>query len=55
MDFVNVYDDSRRAESYARLGFPGTYYLAYRDIPEITKRYTPPPPPIRIKSWNGFL
>ena len=33
--FSNVYDDERRAESYAALEFPGTYYLAYRDIPDI--------------------
>lgn len=31
----NCYQDDRRAESYARLEFPGTYYLAYRDIPKI--------------------
>jgi ubiquinone/menaquinone biosynthesis C-methylase UbiE len=35
MVFSNVYDDSKRAESYAKLEFPGTYYLAYRDLPEI--------------------
>jgi SAM-dependent methyltransferase len=35
MDFTNVYEDERRAESYAKLEFPGTYYLAYRDLPEI--------------------
>jgi SAM-dependent methyltransferase len=35
MDFFNVYEDARRAESYAKLEFPGTYYLAYRDIPKI--------------------
>jgi SAM-dependent methyltransferase len=34
-DFTNVYDDERRAESYAVLEFPGTYYLAYRDLPAI--------------------
>jgi SAM-dependent methyltransferase len=33
--FSNVYDDARRAESYAKLEFPGTYYLAYRDLPVI--------------------
>jgi len=31
----NSYEDARRAEAYARLEFPGTYYLAYRDIPAI--------------------
>ncbi len=35
MAFDNVYDDARRAEAYARLEFPGTYYLAYRDLPSI--------------------
>lgn len=35
MSFANVYEDRKRAESYARLEFPGTYYLAYRDLPEI--------------------
>jgi SAM-dependent methyltransferase len=30
-----VYDDAKRAEAYATLEFPGTYYLAYRDLPEI--------------------
>jgi SAM-dependent methyltransferase len=30
-----VYDDTRRAEAYATLEFPGTYYLAYRDLPAI--------------------
>ena len=35
MNFSNVYEDARRAEAYAKLEFPGTYYLAYRDLPEI--------------------
>ena len=35
MEFANVYDDAERAEAYAKLEFPGTYYLAYRDLPEI--------------------
>lgn len=39
-EFSNVYEDERRAESYAELGFPGTYYLAYRDLPEIIDRHT---------------
>lgn len=34
-EFHNVYDDKARAEAYARLEFPGTYYLAYRDLPAI--------------------
>lgn len=35
MGFVNCYEDTARADSYAGLEFPGTYYLAYRDLPEI--------------------
>lgn len=31
----NCYEDARLAEAYAKLTFPGTYYLAYRDLPEI--------------------
>lgn len=33
MDFANVYEDNHRAASYDKLEFPGTYYLAFRDIP----------------------
>jgi SAM-dependent methyltransferase len=35
----NVYSDQRRAEAYAKLEFPGTYYLAYRDLPEIIGKH----------------
>lgn len=35
MNHFNVYDDPRRAASYAALEFPGTYYLAYRDLPAL--------------------
>jgi len=34
-NFANVYGDAERAAAYAKLEFPGTYYLAYRDLPEI--------------------
>ncbi len=34
-EFANVYDDQARAEAYATLEFPGTYFLAYRDLPAI--------------------
>lgn len=37
--FSNVYDDEERAGSYAKLGFPGTYYLAYRDLPAIIREH----------------
>jgi SAM-dependent methyltransferase len=35
MSFFNAYEDSRMAEAYSRLDFPGTYYLAYRDLPKL--------------------
>jgi len=35
MEFSNCYEDAKRAEAYAKLEFPATYYLAYRDLPEI--------------------
>lgn len=38
-EFSNVYDDKARAEAYAELEFPGTYYLAYRDLPAIIGEY----------------
>lgn len=37
--FANVYDDERRAVAYATLEFPGTYYLAYRDLPAILREH----------------
>jgi SAM-dependent methyltransferase len=38
-EFSNVYDDERRADAYAKLEFPGTYYLAYRDLPAILREH----------------
>ncbi len=35
MGFRNVYQDAERAAAYARLDFPGSYYLAFRDLPGI--------------------
>jgi SAM-dependent methyltransferase len=32
---ANSYDDALRASAYAKLEFPGTYYLAYRDLPDL--------------------
>jgi ubiquinone/menaquinone biosynthesis C-methylase UbiE len=37
--FFNSYEDAKRAEAYAKLGFPGTYYLAYRDLPDIISEH----------------
>ncbi len=39
MNFSNVYEDPFRADSYSKLEFPNTYYLAYRDIPEILQKH----------------
>ena len=39
--FFNVYDDKARADAYAKLEFPGTYYLAYRDLPAIIGEHVP--------------
>jgi len=35
MTFKNAYEDARFADAYSRLQFPGTYHLAYRDLPAI--------------------
>jgi SAM-dependent methyltransferase len=37
--FHNVYADPTRAEAYSRLEFPGTYFLAFRDLPAIIARH----------------
>ena len=42
MEFANVYEDSERAEAYAELEFPGTYFLAYRDLPQIINEQVSP-------------
>ena len=39
MDFKNSWDNLVRAESYSKLEYPNTYYLAYRDIPDIIFRH----------------
>jgi SAM-dependent methyltransferase len=36
---TNVYDDDTRARAYSEMEFPGTYYLAFRDIPDILVRH----------------
>jgi SAM-dependent methyltransferase len=38
-EFSNVYDDAERARAYAALEFPGTYALAFRDIPTLIRRH----------------
>lgn len=37
--FDNVYEDSARAKAYAQLEFPGTYTLAFRDLPGLFRKY----------------
>ena len=39
MDFVNCYENTTRAESYATLEFRNTYHLAFRDLPEIYRTF----------------
>ncbi len=39
MEFSNVYEDAIRADAYSRLEFPGTYYLAFRDLPSIISKH----------------
>jgi SAM-dependent methyltransferase len=37
--FANAYGDPAYASAYATLEFPNTYYLAYRDLPELLARH----------------
>jgi SAM-dependent methyltransferase len=37
--FSNVYADVDRARAYADLEFSGTYYLAFRDLPALLRKY----------------
>jgi ubiquinone/menaquinone biosynthesis C-methylase UbiE len=38
-EFANVYEDAARAAAYAGLEYPGTYYLAFRDLPTILRHH----------------
>jgi SAM-dependent methyltransferase len=38
-EFSNVYDDRLRAEAYSTLEFPGTYSLAFRDLPPMLRTH----------------
>ena len=40
-EFDNTYHDPERADSYATLEYPGTYWLAFRDLPSIIARHLP--------------
>jgi SAM-dependent methyltransferase len=37
--FSNVYEDEQRARAYAELAFPGTYFLAFRDVPHLVRQH----------------
>ena len=37
--YRNVYEDQARARAYATLQFPGTYSLAFRDLPHLIRQY----------------
>ncbi len=50
-EFSNVYDDQARAQAYAELEFPGTYFLAYRDLPAPLKTYRPLAKRTEPSSW----
>lgn len=39
MTFRNTYEDAAHAEAYARLEFANTYYLAYRDLPQLIREH----------------
>lgn len=40
MDTIpNVYDDPARAAAYATLEYPGTYWLAFRDLPALIAKH----------------
>ena len=36
---ANTYDDEQRARAYADLEYPGTYWLAFRDIPRLLREH----------------
>jgi len=38
-EFENSWGNQTRAESYSRLEFPNSYYLAYRDLPKIISQH----------------
>jgi hypothetical protein len=49
--FENSWANRTRAESYAKLEFPNTYYLAFRDLPGIINRVSE----IHIAPWMIFV
>ena len=51
--FGNVYEDEERARAYATLQFPGTYYLAFRDLPSLIRRYNHGSPALDFGCGTG--
>jgi SAM-dependent methyltransferase len=51
--FGNVYEDEKRARAYATLQFPGTYYLAFRDLPSSIRRYSRGSPALDFGCGTG--
>jgi len=39
MNFLNSYENETRAKAYATLEFHNDYYLAFRDLPDIFRKY----------------
>lgn len=39
MDFVNCYESATRADAYSKLEFANTYYLAFRDLPDLYRAH----------------
>jgi trans-aconitate methyltransferase len=39
MKSFNFYEDGKYADAYSKLEFPGTYYLAFRDLPAIIAKH----------------
>lgn len=53
MAFQNVYDDASRAAAYAKLDFPGTYHLAFRDLPTIISAHARGPSALDFGCGTG--
>jgi len=51
--FGNVYEDEERARAYATLQFPGTYYLAFCDLPALIRRYNHGSPALDFGCGTG--
>jgi ubiquinone/menaquinone biosynthesis C-methylase UbiE len=53
MTFTNTYEDPARAASYAALEFPGTYHLAFRDLPDLLGHSGPGAPALDFGCGAG--